>query len=104
MFSLDEPTFQKGYMNSAREANRENLFYWGNRQGKAEVDFIVEGKDGIVPLEVKSGVNIKSKSLKVYDKKFEPEFLARASLLNFKKDGKIVNIPLYAINSFIKRL
>jgi hypothetical protein len=29
---------------------------------------------------------------------FSPPVLARATLLNFEKDGKILNLPLYALS------
>jgi hypothetical protein len=49
-------------------------------------------------LEVKAGINPRSKSLRSYDMQFSPPVLARATLLNFKKDGKILNLPLYALS------
>ena len=49
-------------------------------------------------LEIRpAGTNPKSKSLKSYDWQFNPTSLARANLLNLKKDGKIFNLPLYAV-------
>jgi len=63
----------------------------------AELDFLCEIDSNIYPLEVKAGINPKSKSLKSYDNQFHPLILARATLLNLKHDGKICNIPLYAI-------
>lgn len=38
------------------------------------------------------------KSLKSYDVQFKPERLVRTNLLNFKLDGKICNLPLYAVS------
>jgi hypothetical protein len=49
-------------------------------------------------LEVKAGFNPKSKSLKSFDLQFNPSRLGRTNLLNFKKDGKICNLPLYAVS------
>jgi hypothetical protein len=49
-------------------------------------------------LEVKAGINPKSKSLKSFDLQFNPSRLARTNLLNFKKNGKICNLPLYAVS------
>ena len=74
------------------------LYYWRSKGGKAELDFLCEFGGLICPLEVKAGINPKSKSLKSYDLQFNPASLARASLLNLKKDGKIYNMPLYAIS------
>ena len=51
-----------------------------------------------MPLEVKAGINPRSKSLRSYDQQFNPDLLARTTLLNLKKDGKILNLPLYAIS------
>jgi len=45
----------------------------------------------------------KSKSLRSYDQQFAPNVLVRTNLLNLKKDGKICNVPLYAV-SLVHRL
>jgi hypothetical protein len=50
------------------------------------------------PLEVKAGINPKSKSLASYNLQFRPERLVRTNLLNLKRDGNLVNLPLYAIS------
>jgi len=74
------------------------LYYWRSKGGKAELDFLWELEGRIYPLEVKAGINPKSKSLKSYDLQFNPASLARSNLLNLKKDGKIYNLPLYAVS------
>ena len=74
------------------------IFFWRSKGGKAELDFLWEFEGGIYPLEVKAGINPKSKSLKSYDLQFNPACLARSNLLNLKKDGKIYNLPLYAVS------
>jgi predicted AAA+ superfamily ATPase len=78
---------------------RKELFYWTS-PGKAEVDFVFPAKESIYPLEVKAGVNLKSKSLAVYNEKYNPGILSRASLLNLKQDKKTCNYPLYALSLF----
>ena len=72
------------------------LFYWTS-EGKAELDFIIEQDDFIYPLEVKSGNSSKKKSLKVYGDTYHPELLIRSSPMNLRKDGEILNCPLYLI-------
>jgi predicted AAA+ superfamily ATPase len=72
------------------------LAYWRNEKTGTEVDFLIEA-EAILPLEVKSGVNPRSKSLASYGRQFAPPRLLRASLLNFKADGGTVNIPLYLL-------
>lgn len=80
---------------------KTGLFYWTS-EGKAEVDFLLEGKKDIVPLEVKATKNTKSKSLKTYGDIMKAERLFRTNLLNFAHDGKICNIPLYAVRNIVE--
>ncbi|MBT3199886.1 MAG: ATP-binding protein [Phycisphaerales bacterium] len=75
-----------------------DLYYWRSSGKIAELDFLCEIGGAICPLEVKAGINAKSKSLRSYDNQFNPPLLARATLLNLRHDGKICNIPLYAIS------
>ena len=67
---------------------------------RSEVDFLCASAGDIFPLEVKAGVNPKSRSLRVYDHAYSPPILSRASLLNLRRDGRILNYPLYAISLF----
>ncbi|MFH1847102.1 MAG: AAA family ATPase [Candidatus Omnitrophota bacterium] len=76
----------------------QNIYYWRSENAKAEIDFLCEINGQIYPLEVKAGINPKSKSLKSYADKFSPPCLIRTTLLNFKQNGDIRNIPLYAIS------
>ena len=73
------------------------LRYWRSSGGKAEVDFVLEREGEVLPLEVKAGVNPRSKSLRSFDAQFAPPLLLRSTLLNLKRDARILNIPLYAI-------
>jgi uncharacterized protein len=68
--------------------------YWtsGNL---AEIDFLVQFNSKIIPIEVKSNENIRSKSLSVYEKQYQPSLRIRYSLKNFSFDGNLINIPLF---------
>lgn len=72
------------------------LFYWTS-EGKAEVDFVIEKDDEIFPLEVKSGNSQKKQSLRLYGEKYHSPLLVRASPMNLKKDGILLNCPLYLL-------
>lgn len=78
--------------------HNQSLYYWRSKGGKAEIDFLFEFAGKIYPLEVKAGINPKSKSLQSYDLQFKSDRLLRATLLNLKKDDKICNLPLYAVS------
>jgi predicted AAA+ superfamily ATPase len=83
-----------------RAVRQMDLYYWQSA-GTAEVDFIYEYGNKILPLEVKAGLNPKSKSLQSFEKKYNPSVIIRTTLLNLKREGRLINIPLYAIDSFI---
>lgn len=62
-----------------------------------EIDFVIQRKNEIVPIEVKSDKSTNNNSLTKYNSKNDNEISFRFSLNNLSKDGKIVNIPLYFI-------
>lgn len=66
--------------------------YWtsGNT---AEIDFIIQNENEIIPIEVKSDENIKSRSLMLYQRKFEPTLRIRYSLKNLQFRDGMLNIP-----------
>jgi len=104
LFNEYEGAFVENYVAQQLISHfQQPLYYWRSKGGKAELDFLYELEDWICPLEVKAGINPKSKSLKSYDQQYSPVKLARTNLLNFKKDGKFCNLPLYAI-SLLPRL
>jgi predicted AAA+ superfamily ATPase len=70
-------------------------FYWGRDKGEAEVDFVVQWRNEIVPVEVKSGIRTKSKSLEVYRNMYHPKYAVRSTLKNFGKAGDLYSVPLY---------
>lgn len=78
------------------------LHYWTSKSD-AEVDFIINSDNHIIPLEVKSGYGKGIKSLRSYAEKYSPKKMYRTSPRNFMQDGDFCNIPLYAIG-FIKNI
>ena len=75
-----------------------DIYYYTNDRGSCEVDFVVDTGGRIVPVEVKAEVNLKAKSLKAYQEKFSPEVSVRTSMADYKKEERLVNLPLYAID------
>ena len=68
--------------------------YWSSGS-TAEVDFTIQRANDIFPIEVKSDENIRGKSLTLYDKQYDPRLRIRFSLKNLKKDGNLINIPMF---------
>ncbi len=72
-------------------------YYWTAECGTAEVDFVVDTGNAIIPIEVKAEVNLQAKSLKTYREKFNPALSVRTSMVDYKKEGWLLNMPLWAI-------
>lgn len=72
---------------------------------KHEIDFIIQNKNEIIPIEVKAGENINSTSLKRFNELNENKIAIRFSTRNLDKSGKIINIPIFMaeyIDKFIE--
>lgn len=78
-------------------SGNHELYYWSSKSD-AEVDFILQSKMQVYPLEVKSGLSRNLKSLRSYANKFNPKFIYRTSPRNFVQDNEFINIPLYAVS------
>lgn len=67
-----------------------------------EIDFIIQNRNEIIPIEVKAGTITNNTSLTKYNEKYSCEKSVRFSLNNLKQNGKILNIPLYLIENINK--
>jgi predicted AAA+ superfamily ATPase len=77
-----------------QELSQLELFCWASN-ATSEVDFVAQIDTKIIPIEVKSGLNVKSQSLKIYREKYKPELSIRFSLLPLENNNGLLNIPLY---------
>lgn len=68
--------------------------YWSSG-ATAEVDFTIQRGNDILPIEVKSDENVRGKSFALYNQRYAPSVRIRFSLKNLKKDGNLVNIPMF---------
>ena len=75
--------------------HRHTLYYWTSKNS-AEVDFVLDLTDGIIPVEVKAAENVRSKSLQTYIEKYKPPYALRISAKNFGFENGIKSVPLYA--------
>jgi predicted AAA+ superfamily ATPase len=86
----------ENYVAQAFTANKIPLFYWKN-DNTAEVDFVLQKGTEVVPVEVKRGVNIRSKSLNIFAKQYHCPYSIRISQKNFGLENGIKSVPLYAV-------
>ncbi len=100
LFLSDELNDFKGgmaenYVCCQLTANGYASYYWASDRS-AEVDFIIQRRGSIIPTEVNSADNTKSKSLGIYMQTYNPEYAIKLSTKNFGfEDGK-KTVPLYA--------
>jgi predicted AAA+ superfamily ATPase len=76
--------------------------YWTSGNS-AEVDFLIQYNNEIIPIEVKSDENIKSRSLQVFNQKYQPKLRIRYSLKNLSYQEGLLNIPHF-MSDYTKEL
>lgn len=75
------------------------VFYWSNKTSRVEIDFVIQIKSDVVPVEVKAERNLQAKSLKVYMEKFKPNYAIRTSMADYKKTDNLIDLPLYTLEN-----
>ena len=105
IFSEFKGALTEQYVLQQLIANQDNpVFYWATEKGTAEVDFVVQQKQAVIPIEVKAEENLKAKSLKVYVEQFQPAHAFRFSMADYREQDWLVNVPLYSIEFKMKTL
>lgn len=82
-----------------KTSKRIDTYYWTNNRGSAEIDFLIDTGEKIIPVEVKAETNLKAKSLKSYYEKFNPTISVRTAMADYKREDWLLNIPLWAIEA-----
>lgn len=86
----------ENYVAQALATKNYGLYYWRN-EGTAELDFVLQNDNDIIPVEVKTGIRTKSKSLHLFVEKYKPVYSIRISSKNFGFENNIKSVPLYAV-------
>ncbi len=82
-------------------SSTEKAYYWSSGN-TAEVDFVVQCGEKIIPIEVKSEKNVKARSLAEYRKRYQPECAVLTSMRSETNGESVLNVPLYLIASLKK--
>jgi len=85
---------------------KTNLFYWQReaKNSQAEVDYVCQFNNAIVPVEVKAGTKGSMQSLYLFLKEKKLSFGFRLSLENFSKMEQINILPVYAVSNLADNL
>ena len=78
-------------MNFDSNARMENVF-------DGEIDFLVQGKTSVIPIEVKAEENLRAKSLRAFCDKYNPDYAVRTSMSDYREQDWMTNIHLYNID------
>ena len=73
------------------------IFYYDSETSKLELDFLTQGHEGLIPIEVKAGENLRSKSLKTFHETYPQSTPVRLSLSGYRRQDWLTNLPLYAV-------
>lgn len=76
-------------------------YYWAPDNKTSEIDFLIQRANNIIPIEVKSAENLRSRSLRLYYDHYLPEQCVRISLAPYEQQDWMLNLPLYALPVFL---
>lgn len=77
-------------------------YYYSNQKSRNEIDFLLQIKSNVIPIEVKAEENLRSKSLRAYVDKFEPAYAIRVSRGGYREQDWLINIPLWGVSALGK--
>ncbi len=77
---------------------KHEIYYWAS-SNSAEVDLLIQNQREIIPIEVKAEENLKSKSLRSFVEKYQPQQAIRFSMSPYREQDWMRNVPLYGVNA-----
>ena len=90
-----------------RAATETETCYWATADSRTEVDFVIQHRMSVIPVEVKAERNLKAKSLKAYCERYRPEIAVRCSMSEHHTQRvelpesaagyTLIDLPLYAV-------
>jgi predicted AAA+ superfamily ATPase len=85
---------------------KASLYYWHRetKNSQAEVDYVIQKQDELIPIEVKAGTKGTMQSMYLFLKEKNKSFGIRLSLENFSELEKVKIFPLYAVKNINKIL
>ena len=102
VFTEYKGAFTELFVFTQLKAQGLSLYYHSVDNSTIEIDFLTQCDSRVVPIEVKAEVNVKSKSLRTFIDS-NPELTAvRFSMLPYKDQDWMTNLPLYAVSALNK--
>lgn len=100
LYAKFKGAFAENYVMNELITSGYDPYYW--RSGNtAEIDFLIEKNDQIIPIEVKAADNVQAKSYKLFCKRYSPQIGFKTSLKNIGQNRcentNTINLPLYML-------
>lgn len=103
IFTEFKGSFTEQFVLTELKSNKDiPIFYWSAEKATAEIDFVIQLGTNVIPIEVKASENLQAKSLKTFIEKYKTTKNVRTSMSNYRKEEKLINIPLYSIGNIEK--
>ena len=95
--SLSEQFVGQALINSQPPFEPGQLYFWArdSRGSQAEVDYLWQSGDKILPIEVKSGTSNRMRSLRMFQSQYQSPLAIRISSAPLDYANDLLSIPLY---------
>lgn len=75
----------------------QNIYYYSSDTSRMEMDFLIQKEGALLPIEVKGGTSVKANSLHHFLMQHQEISAIRFSMLPYKQQENITNMPLYSV-------
>lgn len=104
VFKEFKGAFTEQFVTQQLKSSNLTAYYWSNTSTPAEIDFVIQTENRVIPVEVKAEENVRSKSMAEYIRSHPQYDLKglRISMLGYQDQDWMENIPLFGIQKFLK--
>lgn len=98
-FTEYKGAFTEQYVHQQLVSSGINPYYWSSERSSAEIDFVVQAGERVIPIEVKAEENVRARSMSEYIK-HNPDLHLKGLRISMKghvDQGWMENVPLYAV-------
>lgn len=81
--------------------NKMKLYYYSAENSRGEIDFLIQRRSEVLPIEVKANENLQAKSLRAFVGKYKLDNAVRISMSDYREQDWLTNLPLYAFTEFL---
>lgn len=99
LFATYKGALTEQYVYQQLRQSAEMVYYWSADNSKGEIDFLIQKKGKVIPIEVKAEENLKARSLRSFVERHPSLHGIRLSMSDYREQDWMTNIPLYAVNT-----